>query len=164
MFLANVPLGRRLLQPEAKHSHHTATVVIQPLPFLTRAYHAMDDMLADTSTLLTGISTSLCCPQNTQCYPYDTGRKQQALTLPETNALSCSGWCTAFSPNLLLCLSSFHLLTWNVCMSQVSTREKKQRPKTKNPPVYSNLWFNPLSAGEKAHSVICHYKFGQPIC
>lgn len=59
-------------------------------PFLTMGYHATNGMLADTSTLLTALRSSLCCAQEAQCYPKDAGRVQQATTLPETNMISPS--------------------------------------------------------------------------
>lgn len=149
-FSAHVTLGKRLSLLWAECSNQTTPPLwcCRHCFRLRRGYHVVSDMLADTSTLLTVISTSLCCPQDSQCQANDPDRVQQALTPPETNPISRSEWCTAFPE----CTpwSPSHPRNWQVCVLQVSMYDKEQKTKTRNPPVFSYFWFNPVSVGGKA--------------
>lgn len=155
--------GKRLRLPWAKYSHQT--LLLLP-PFLTTGYHATNDMLTDTSTMLTVIRTSLCCTQGAQCYPKDAGRVQQAITLPEQTWSPQEMHSTAprsSPPSPSLSLLS---VTWKICIPQVSTREKKKEPKSKinQSPATSDLILHWLGNKESYSSVIYHSKFSLPIC
>ena len=128
-FSAYVTLGKRLSLLWAECSHQTTPPLrrCRHRFRLRQGYHAVSDMLADTSTLLTVVSTSLCCPQDTRCQANDTDRVQQALTPPETNPISRSEWCTAF-PECTLWSPSIHWIDRSACLRyQCMTRNKKPR-------------------------------------
>lgn len=99
--------------------------------------------------LLTVIRTSLCCPQEAQCYPKIlTEYSKQSSCLRQT----CSHHRVTYtiSPKFTPRLLPTSSLTWNVCIPHVSTCEKKKRAKTKIRQVSSYCWFNSYLLGKKA--------------
>lgn len=147
-FSAYVTLGKRLSLLWAECSHQTTPPLwcCRHRFRLRQGYHVVSDMLADTSTLLTVISTSLCCPQDARCQANDPDRVQQALTPPKQTRFR--GLNDAqHSLNTPLGLPPIHGIDRSACFRyQCVTRNKKPR----NPPVFSYFWFNPVSVGGKA--------------
>lgn len=87
-------------------------------------------------------------------------RQSTASTHPTWNKPDFKVWIMHSIP-WMHPLVSLHPLSWQVCMPQVSMYDKEQKAKTRNPPVLSYFWFNPLSVGEKhpIRSVNNHCKF-----
>lgn len=148
MFLVKVPLGKKAAASLSKTQTPICSSVIYRTMLLlwSHCHHfwLQDIMKCKTHwlilfTLLIVIRTSFCCLQEAQCYPNDTYRVQQEITLPETNMILLPEWCTARLPNLLPCLPPTALLTWNVCIPHVSTCKNlnQKRTQTKNPPISS---------------------------